>query len=193
VQCPTLGWTILHSTLFPPSLQATMRLTQFSDYALRVLMYVAEHSDRLVTITELADFHHISRSHLTKVVVHLSGNGYLQSVRGRGGGLRLAREATAIRVGEVLRGTEEDFRLVECFDRNTDACVLTPHCRLARELQGALNGFFARLDALTLADLRTAPAARQAPIVMQRKPLAAKSAKSAAVALPPAPRTAPRR
>ncbi|MHB1692108.1 MAG: RrF2 family transcriptional regulator, partial [Thiomonas sp.] len=73
-----------------------MRLTQFSDYALRVLMYAAEHPERLVTITELADFHRISRSHLTKVVVHLAGSGYLQSVRGRGGGLRLAREAASI-------------------------------------------------------------------------------------------------
>ncbi len=130
-----------------------MRLTQFSDYALRVLMYAAEHPERLVTITELADFHRISRSHLTKVVVHLAGNGYLQSVRGRTGGLRLARAAESIRIGEVLRGTEEDFRLVECFDRRTDACVLTPHCQLARGLRAALDAFFQSLDRMTLADL----------------------------------------
>ena len=165
-----------------------MRLTQFSDYALRVLMYAAEHSDRLVTISELADFHHISRSHLTKVVVHLSGSGYLQSVRGRGGGLRLAHDAAAIRIGEVLRGTEEDFRLVECFDRSTDACVLTPHCRLAKALKIALDGFFAQLDSLTLAELRAAPSRQQTITVLQRKPAAAKSAKPAkpaALALTP--------
>ncbi|MHB1667114.1 RrF2 family transcriptional regulator [Thiomonas sp.] len=137
-----------------------MRLTQFSDYALRVLMYAAEHPERLVTITELADFHRISRSHLTKVVVHLAGSGYLQSVRGRGGGLRLAREAASIRIGEVLRGTEEDFRLVECFDRRTDACVLTPHCRLACGLHAALDAFFQSLDGLTLADLTAGGGAR---------------------------------
>jgi Rrf2 family nitric oxide-sensitive transcriptional repressor len=106
-------------------------------------------------------------------VVHLTGSGYLQSVRGRGGGLRLARDVAAIRVGEVLRGTEEDFRLVECFARSTDSCVLTPHCRLAHELQSALNSFFARLDALTLADLSAAPAAPKATIVLQRSSSAA--------------------
>lgn len=142
-----------------------MRLTQFSDYALRVLMYAGTHRDRLITITELAEFHRISRHHLTKVVQHLVNAGYLQSLRGRGGGLRLARPAHAIVIGEVLRGTEEDFRLVECFDAATDACVLSPRCRLARALHTAVDAFFAPLDALTLAallppsDLHRAPEA----------------------------------
>ncbi len=130
-----------------------MRLTQFSDYALRVLMYAAEHADRLVTITELATFHGISRSHLTKVVFHLASVGFLQSVRGRAGGIRLASTPRQISIGAVLRSTEEDFSLVECFDRSRDACVLTPNCRLARGLHAALDAFFQTLDGMTLADL----------------------------------------
>lgn len=131
-----------------------MRLTQFSDYSLRVLLYSAEHSDRLVTISEMAEFHAISRSHLTKVVVHLSNAGFLQSIRGRRGGLRLARDPAAIRVGEVLRSTEEDLRLVECFGPAAQqACRLMPGCRLARALQQALQQFFEPLDRLSLADL----------------------------------------
>lgn len=130
-----------------------MRLTQFSDYALRVLMYVAEHPDRLVTITELAEFHQISRSHLTKVIVHLAAEGHLHSVRGRNGGLRLGRAASDIHIGEVLRSTEEDFRLVECFDPAVDMCVRSPRCRLANALRGALNAFFAQLDRLSLAEM----------------------------------------
>lgn len=130
-----------------------MRLTQFSDYALRVLMYAAEHADRLVTITELATFHGISRSHLTKVVFHLASVGFVQSVRGRAGGIRLADPPQQISIGAVLRSTEEDFRLVECFDRTRDTCVLTPNCRLARGLHVALDAFFKTLDGMTLADL----------------------------------------
>ena len=141
-----------------------MRLTQFSDYSLRVLMYAAEHADRLVTITELATFHGISRSHLTKVVFHLASVGFLQSVRGRAGGIRLARPPQEINIGAVLRGTEEDFRLVECFDRSRDACVLTPNCRLARGLHAALDAFFQTLDGMTLADLTSG---RSAGGVMQ--------------------------
>ena len=130
-----------------------MPLTQFSDYALRVLMYAAEHADRLVTITELATFHGISRSHLTKVVFHLASAGFVQSVRGRAGGIRLASPPQQIKIGAVLRSTEEDFRLVECFDRARDACVLSPNCRLALGLHTALDAFFQTLDGMTLAEL----------------------------------------
>jgi Rrf2 family nitric oxide-sensitive transcriptional repressor len=144
-----------------------MRLTQFSDYALRVLMYAAAHPDRLVTISELASFHRISRSHLTKVVMHLASCGYLQSVRGRGGGLRLARDAASICVGEVLRSTEEDFQLVECFQGGSAACMLALDCRLARELRDALDAFFSKLDGLTLADLHPTTKALYARIVLQ--------------------------
>ncbi len=154
-----------------------MRLTQFSDYALRVLMYAGVHDDRLITIAELAEFHGISQHHLTKVVQHLANAGYLQSLRGRGGGLRLARPAQDISIGEVLRGTEEDFRLVECFDAATDACVLSPRCRLARALHTAVDAFFAPLDALTLAELLPQRNVRKPPAV--------------AVVAPPRSRAAP--
>ncbi len=142
-----------------------MRLTQFSDYSLRVLLYAAEHSERLVTISEMAEFHAISRSHLTKVVVHLSNAGFLRSIRGRRGGLRLAREPAAIRVGEVLRSTEEDLRLVECFGPSaSQACRLMPGCQLARALQQALQQFFEPLDALSLADLAAPRAPAEAVV-----------------------------
>ena len=142
-----------------------MRLTQFSDYSLRVLLYAAEHSERLVTISEMAEFHAISRSHLTKVVVHLSNAGFLQSIRGRSGGLRLARAPAAIRVGEVLRSTEDDQRLVECFGPAApQACRLMPGCRLARALQQALQQFFEPLDALSLADLARPQGAAEAVV-----------------------------
>lgn len=132
-----------------------MRLTRFSDYAMRVLMYMAEHPDRLVTITELAEVHRISRSHLTKVITFLAGEGYLQSIRGRNGGLRLGRAAAEIRIGDVLRSTEEDFRVVECFDPLANVCTRLPQCGLASELQGALGAFFSKLDRVSLADVIT--------------------------------------
>ncbi|MBW4048017.1 MAG: Rrf2 family transcriptional regulator [Proteobacteria bacterium] len=162
-----------------------MRLTQFSDYALRVLMYAAAHPDRLVTITELASFHRISRSHLTKVVMHLASRGYLQSVRGRGGGLRLARDAASICVGEVLRSTEEDFQLVECFQGGSAACMLRLDCRLARELREALNAFFSKLDALTLADLHPTTSALYAPIVLKGPSPKSERSAEASTSLPP--------
>ena len=162
-----------------------MRLTQFSDYALRVLMYAAAHPDRLVTITELAGFHRISRSHLTKVVMHLASCGYLQSVRGRRGGLRLARAAELIGVGEVLRSTEEDVDLVECFHGGNATCVLAPDCRLAQELHEALNAFFSKLDALTLADLRPTTRNLYVPILLQGQSQKSKSPPGASASRPP--------
>ena len=162
-----------------------MRLTQFSDYALRVLMYAAAHPDRLVTIAELASFHRISRSHLTKVVMHLASCGYLQSVRGRGGGLRLARDAASICVGEVLRSTEEDFQLVECFQGGSVACMLALDCRLARELREALDAFFSKLDGLTLADLHPTTRALYAPVVLHGPSARSEERSAEASTLPP--------
>ena len=165
-----------------------MRLTQFSDYALRVLMYAAAHPDRLVTISELAAFHSISRSHLTKVVMHLASRGYLQSVRGRRGGLRLALDAASICVGEVLRSTEEDFQLVECFRDGGATCVLALDCRLAHELRDALDAFFSKLDRLTLADLRPVTRALEAPILLQGQSRKSKSPTEAPSSRHPLPR-----
>jgi Rrf2 family nitric oxide-sensitive transcriptional repressor len=133
-----------------------MRLTNFSDYALRVLMYAATQGNRLVTIEETAAVYGISRAHLMKVVNQLTRCGFLKSVRGRSGGLALARPPESINLGEVLRTTEPDFALVECLAEG-NRCILTPRCRLRGVLHEALAAFIATLDRHTLADLMLDP------------------------------------
>ncbi len=135
-----------------------MRLSDYTDYTLRVLMYCAAHRDRLVTIAEIADAYRVSKNHLMKIVNDLARQGVLETTRGRGGGLRLLKAPAAIRVGDVVRGAETDFRLVECFDAASDTCTLTPNCRLRRVLRGALKAYFDELDAVTLADIAGAGA-----------------------------------
>ncbi len=130
-----------------------MRLSDYSDYTLRVLMYCATNPDRLVTIAELADRHQVSKNHLMKIVNDLARQGVLETTRGRGGGVRLLKAPSAIRVGDVLRVAETDFRLVECFDASTDTCTLTPTCRLKMVLRNALAAYFVELDSVTLADI----------------------------------------
>lgn len=130
-----------------------MRLSEYTDYTLRVLMYCAAHRERLVTIAELAEHHRLSKNHLMKVVNDLAHRGLIETTRGRGGGLRLLPEPEAIRIGDVVRATETDFRLVECFDADTDACTLTPSCRLKHLFGEALHGYFKALDGATLADM----------------------------------------
>jgi Rrf2 family transcriptional regulator, nitric oxide-sensitive transcriptional repressor len=130
-----------------------MRLTAHTDYGLRVLMTLAVLDDRLVTIEELARRHRISKNHLMKVAQTLVGLGLVRSVRGRAGGLLLARNPADIRVGAVVRALEDDLRLVECLGDGPSACVLSGACRLTRALGEALEAFFASLDGLTLADL----------------------------------------
>lgn len=130
-----------------------MRLTRFSDYSLRVLIYLAVHPDRLATIDEIASVYGISRAHLMKIAQELGRAGFLETVRGRGGGLRLARELDSIRVGDVVRFTEGKLDLVECFDAETSVCRIEPACRLHGVLEEALEAFFATLDDYSLADL----------------------------------------
>ena len=139
-----------------------MRLSDYTDYTLRVLMYCAGHPDRLVTIAEIAEAHGVSKNHLMKIVNDLARDGVLETVRGRGGGLRLLRPAVDITVGEVVRRTETDFRIVECFDPATDTCALSAGCRLKGALSGALRAWFAELDRVTLADLAGVPGAGRA-------------------------------
>ncbi|MFZ2991077.1 RrF2 family transcriptional regulator [Ideonella sp.] len=134
-----------------------MRLSEYTDYTLRVLMYCAAHRDRLVTIAELADQHGLSKNHLMKVVNDLARRGLLETTRGRGGGLRLLAEPETIRIGDVVRATETDFRLVECFDPNTNACTLSPSCRLKHLFDEALSSYFRALDGATLADMAPSP------------------------------------
>jgi Rrf2 family nitric oxide-sensitive transcriptional repressor len=140
-----------------------MQLTRFSDYTLRVLIYLALHPDRLATIEELAEGYGISRGHLMKVVHHLGQRGYVETIRGRGGGLRLARTPETIRIGEVVRGSEENLALVECFEPATNGCRIAPVCALRPALREALDAFLAVLDRYSLADLvrrRRQPLAR---------------------------------
>lgn len=133
-----------------------MRLTRFSDYSLRVLMYAATQGDRLITIEETAATYRISRTHLMKVCHQLTKAGFLRAVRGRSGGLLLAGAPSEIGIGEVLRVTEPDFALVECFGRG-EACVIAPRCRLQGVLHEALAAFLATIDRYTLADLMLNP------------------------------------
>lgn len=132
-----------------------MRLTQWTDYTLRVLMYCAacEGREQPVTISEIAQSYSISRSHLTKIVQELAAQGLLDTTRGRGGGIRLMKPARDINVGAVVRSTETDFQVVECFEASTNQCGLSNHCGLQGVFGQAIRAFFAVLDGVTLGDL----------------------------------------
>jgi Rrf2 family nitric oxide-sensitive transcriptional repressor len=130
-----------------------MRLTAFSDYTLRVLMYLALDRDRLATIPEIAAAYGISRNHLMKVVHHLAQSGVVETVRGKGGGIRLARPPDAIRIGAVVRAAEGDAPIVECLSPDANRCPITPVCRLTRVLVDGFDAMYAELDRTTLADL----------------------------------------
>lgn len=162
-----------------------MRLSEYTDYTLRVLMYCAAHRERLVTIGELAEHHGLSKNHLMKVVNDLARQGLIETTRGRGGGLRLLREPGAIGIGDVVRNSETDFRLVECFAPATNTCSLSPGCRLKHLFDDALQGYFKVLDGATLADV-TAHAA-----VVKRRPAGSRKP-VVAVALPASRRPARR-
>jgi Rrf2 family transcriptional regulator, nitric oxide-sensitive transcriptional repressor len=147
-----------------------MRLAEYTDYTLRVLMYCASNRERLVTIAEVADQHGVSKNHLMKIVNDLAREGVLETTRGRGGGMRLLLPPDQIRVGDIVRRSETDFRLVECFDDSTSNCGLDPACRLKRLLHDALQAYFKTLDGATLADI-TGPSAvaRTAPVGRPRR------------------------
>ena len=125
-----------------------MRLTRYTDYALRVLLYVAAKPDDLCSIGEIARAYGISQNHLMKVVNDLANAGYVATVRGRSGGVRLGRPAAEINIGEVVRHTEDGFEVVDCA-----TCVIAPICGLSRALDEAVRAFLAVLDSYTLGDL----------------------------------------
>lgn len=129
-----------------------MRLTTQTDYALRMLMHAALKGPELDRLDAVAGDFGISRHHLTKVLHKLSQRGYLQTVRGRSGGFRLARDAAEISVGQVVRDFEPDFKLAECFATGSQCCI-QESCVLAGELDSALEAFLRHLDPVTLHDL----------------------------------------
>lgn len=129
-----------------------MRLTRYTDYGLRVLLYLAERSDELPSIADIAEFYGISRNHLMKVVNNLGRCGFVTSVRGRSGGIRLSRRPSEINVGTVVRKMEDDFHIVDC-----PSCRIAGYCGLRGALGEALAAFLAVLDGYTLADLVSSP------------------------------------
>ena len=130
-----------------------LQLTRYSTFALRTLQYVALRDPALVTVDEVSRAHRISKAHLVKVAHELGQRGYVQTVRGRNGGMRLARPADQITVGEVVRWTEAPLSLVECFDPATNTCPLEGACHLSRGIQRALRAFLSVLDDMTIADI----------------------------------------
>jgi Rrf2 family nitric oxide-sensitive transcriptional repressor len=139
-----------------------MRLARMTDFAIRLLVYVAQRPERLCTIAEVAGAYGISETHLMKITHQLGLAGLLATARGKGGGIRLARPPGEIRLGDVVRTLEPDFFIVECFSTGT-ACTLTGNCAITGAMEGALRSFLESLDRHTLADVMSPlPAPTQA-------------------------------
>jgi len=131
-----------------------MRLTVYSDYALRLMMYLALNGEKLSTIAEIADSYDISSAHLMKITHELGLKGFVETVRGRQGGMRLARDAGKIGVGDIVRASEPDFAIVPCMAEGVGrVCAIQPACVLKRALASAAAAFLDVLDGYTLADL----------------------------------------
>ena len=134
-----------------------MKLTTFSDYSLRVLMYLALNRERLATIPEIAAAYDISENHLMKVVHQWARSGVIESVRGKGGGVRLALAPEDIRLGGIVRASEGSAPIVECLSDEVSSCRIAPACRLTAVLSRAFEALYATLDEYTLADLVRSP------------------------------------
>ncbi len=134
-----------------------MRLTLYSDYALRTLMFLAIKGETLSTVQEIAGTYEISSNHLMKLVTDLGRAGIIETVRGRNGGMRLAMAPEDINIGALVRRTEDDSQHVECFDAATNNCRITASCKLRHKLREALDAYYAVLDEVTLADLVARP------------------------------------
>lgn len=149
-----------------------MRLTTYTDYSLRTLLHLGSNRDRLVTIQEIADLHAISKNHMTKVAHQLGVFGVIETIRGRSGGLRLKLPPEEINLGAVVRSTESDFYMAECFDPNGSPCGLRGACGLRNVLVDATAAYLAVLDGKTLADLLPPPAAADAVVRFHASPRA---------------------
>lgn len=130
-----------------------MNLTLHADYSLRILLYLSEHRDRPVSTHEISEAYGISRNHLVRVVQTLQSHAFVNAAVGRSGGLSLARDPAAINIGEVVRNTEPSFRIVECFEPESNTCRIAPVCKLRGVLEEALQAFHHVLDGYTLADV----------------------------------------
>lgn len=130
-----------------------MQLTRHADYSLRVLLYLTENPGRPVSTQEISAAYQISRHHLVRVMQTLNANSFIKVSTGRGGGALLARSASEINLGEVVRKAERRFRIVECFDQKKNKCPIVPVCGLRGVLNEALEAFFGVLDSYTLEDL----------------------------------------
>lgn len=144
-----------------------MRLTDYTDYALRVLLFLAVRDEGLTTIHDISEAYGVSKNHLMKVVQRLGELGWIDTVRGRNGGLRLNSRSLSLTIGEVVRGTEGDFAIVGCFPREgaePRSCVIEPQCRLKHVFEAARAAFLAELDRHTLGELAS-PAAPLAALL----------------------------
>ena len=130
-----------------------MRLTAMTDYSMRLLMYLGNNPDRLCTIAEIARVHGISEPHLMKITHRLAQAGWIETTRGKNGGMRLARPPAEIILGAVVRDMENDMAIVACLGGQNPECILLGHCGLTSIMQGALDKFLAHLDSYTLADI----------------------------------------
>ncbi len=129
-----------------------MQLTSFTDYGLRTLMYLAAHPDRLSSVKEISDYHSISRNHLVKVVHRLSQLGYIDTTKGKGGGIRIAKDMKKMRLGDIITKLEPNMYMVECFDKKTNTCKITGSCQLKHYLSEATKKFIETMNEYTLAD-----------------------------------------
>jgi len=129
-----------------------MQLTQYTDYSFRVLIFLAQKSNGLSTVTEIAAFHGISRNHLVKVIHNLASKGFIVTTRGRNGGMELSRSPAEINLGDVARNTEPNFNIAECFDIKNNSCVISSSCALKQIFWEAKTAFLDVLDEYTLAD-----------------------------------------
>jgi len=150
---------------FRPAVQLTLH----ADYSLRVLLYLAEHPGRPVSTQEMSEAYRISRHHLVRVVQTLSAHAFVKTAAGRNGGVTLMRSPAEIRLSDVVRKTEPGFRLVECFDEESNTCPIVGVCNLKGALAEALVSFFTVLDGYTLADIAHVPA-HQLSALLQIEP-----------------------
>ena len=129
-----------------------MQLTRFTDYGLRTLMYVAARSENSASVKEVAEHYDISRNHLVKVVHRLSQLGYIETTKGKGGGIKIAKDTEKLRLGDLIQKLEPNMNMVECFDAKTNTCRITGSCQLKHYLFEATQNFINTMNKYTLAD-----------------------------------------